>query len=55
MRKCSICGKDLPAFPALSRKDNKTEICSRCGLMEALSDYFSHLANAGSEAPAENK
>jgi len=24
---------------ALSRVDNKTEICSDCGLMEALEDY----------------
>jgi hypothetical protein len=24
---------------ALSRKDNKTEICSSCGVMEAIEDY----------------
>lgn len=26
---------------ALSRVDNKTEICSECGVLEALEDYFS--------------
>jgi RNA polymerase subunit RPABC4/transcription elongation factor Spt4 len=25
---------------ALSRVDNKTEICSDCGTMEALDDYY---------------
>jgi len=25
---------------ALSRTDNKTEICSQCGAEEALEDYF---------------
>jgi hypothetical protein len=30
------------AYPgALSRVDNKTEICSDCGTSEALEDYFS--------------
>lgn len=29
------------AYPgALSRVDNKTEICSDCGVEEALDDYF---------------
>lgn len=25
---------------AISRRDNKTEICSACGTMEALEDFF---------------
>jgi hypothetical protein len=30
------------AYPgAISRVDNKTEICSDCGTNEALEDYFS--------------
>lgn len=33
------------AYPgALSRKDNKTEICSECGVMEAIEDYISAKA-----------
>ena len=35
-RKCPLCGKTYPQPPALSRKDNKTEICPRCGIREAL-------------------
>lgn len=32
------------AYPgALSRKDNKTEICSECGVMESLDDYYGNL------------
>lgn len=26
-------------FPAISRRDNATEICSNCGVIEALTDY----------------
>ena len=35
-RKCPVCGKEYTAPPAMSRKDNKTEICPLCGLREAL-------------------
>ena len=27
-------------YPALSRKDNKTEICPRCGIKEAMEDFI---------------
>ena len=37
---CPICQKETNEFPALSRKDNKTEICSDCGTNEALADYY---------------
>lgn len=35
-KRCPICGKNYTGYPALSRKDNKTKICSECGLREAL-------------------
>lgn len=42
-KRCPICDGWIPnndspgAYPgALSRKDNKTEICSECGVMEAM-------------------
>ena len=43
-RKCTRCGKNYCGYPALSRKDNKTEICSECGIEEALKLFldFSH-------------
>lgn len=40
---CPLCEKELGEYPALSRKDNKTEICSNCGMLEALEDF--HKAN----------
>ena len=33
---CPECGKEYSSRPALSRKDNKTMICPKCGMMEAL-------------------
>lgn len=35
-KKCPLCGKEIKGYPALSRKDNKTEICSDCGVLEGL-------------------
>lgn len=46
---CPSCDGFIPsnenpgAYPgALSRKDNKTEICSACGMAEALADFMSN-------------
>lgn len=36
---CPSCKKFVYEYPAISRKDNKTEICSTCGTMEALNDF----------------
>lgn len=38
--RCPRCGQIYSGYPALSRRDNKTEICSQCGTEEALEDYF---------------
>ncbi len=38
-RVCPVCGQPLPKYPALSRRDNKTLICSDCGTREALADF----------------
>nr|WP_083628014.1 DUF4314 domain-containing protein [Hornefia porci] len=35
-RVCPVCGGSLTCHPALSRRDNKTEICPDCGTREAL-------------------
>jgi len=34
--KCARCGKTTDEYPALSRADNKTLLCSDCGTAEAL-------------------
>lgn len=36
---CPVCGGPVTAHPALSRKDNKTEVCPDCGIRQALSDF----------------
>lgn len=36
MRICPICGKEYGEYPAISRKDNETEICPDCGVIESL-------------------
>jgi hypothetical protein len=33
---CPLCDDQIGPLPALSRRDNRTYICSRCGLIEAL-------------------
>jgi Zn ribbon nucleic-acid-binding protein len=39
MAKCPKCGKRYAKGKgALSRRDNKTEICSDCGFREAIED-----------------
>lgn len=39
MAKCPRCGKRYQKGKgALSRRDNKTEICSQCGFNEAIED-----------------
>jgi len=36
---CPRCDGPLGKHPALSRRDNKTNICSDCGTAEAMEDY----------------
>lgn len=36
---CPKCNDYIRGYPALSRKDNKTEICSRCAILEAVEMY----------------
>ena len=37
---CPICGNEYTEHPAISRKDNITEICPACGTKEALGAFF---------------
>lgn len=40
---CPICKKELGQYPAISRKDNNTKICSECGTIEALKAWEESL------------
>jgi DNA-directed RNA polymerase subunit M/transcription elongation factor TFIIS len=37
--KCPRCRCRVRDFPAISRRDNKTEICDQCGQDEAMFDF----------------
>lgn len=39
---CSKCGLTIEGHAALSRTDNKTEICSFCGNKQALEIFIKH-------------
>ena len=42
-RECPICKRKYGRTTwSISRKDNKTEICCRCGLIEAFQDYLNY-------------
>jgi hypothetical protein len=45
IHKCPICNKSYRGIGALSRRDNKTEICSQCGVKEAMEDYVNSFKN----------
>jgi hypothetical protein len=36
---CPACQKEYTGFPAVSRTDNATSICSPCGESQALEGY----------------
>lgn len=40
MRICPKCRKEYDDYPAISRRDGKTEICPICGMNEALEDFL---------------
>ena len=42
VRECPTCKDWYKDYPALSRRDNKTEICPQCGTDEAMEDYINY-------------
>lgn len=36
---CASCGRAIIGYPAISRADNKTELCSNCGTLEAVESF----------------
>ena len=43
---CPKCGNCIQGHPALSRADNKTEICSNCGTLETLEVFEKYQGEA---------
>ncbi|WP_096187979.1 hypothetical protein [Evansella halocellulosilytica] len=48
-RNCPKCGNEYFAPPALSREDNKTDICSACGSWEAVGAYLQYIGASKDE------
>ena len=50
---CPMCNHSVTCYPATSRVDSVTEICSSCGNYEALRDFLWHrqLKEHEQEAP----
>ncbi|HJJ12542.1 MAG TPA: hypothetical protein OIM48_04485 [Clostridiaceae bacterium] len=46
---CPMCKKVYTGYPATSRKDNKTLICSECGMKEVQEPFESILNELGIE------
>jgi len=42
---CPRCKNKIIGYPAISRADNKTEICPECGQMEALEALWKWRSN----------
>jgi predicted RNA-binding Zn-ribbon protein involved in translation (DUF1610 family) len=40
---CPKCQEVFDEYPAISRRDNKTEICPRCGVEEAMEDFNNYM------------
>lgn len=48
---CPKCNKIYKERPAISRRDNMTEICPNCGISEALEDFYNNIkVNGGLNA-----
>lgn len=52
-KKCPKCGGPLGKRPALSRRDNKTDICSECGAREAIEDAEKIMKKCEEEAECQ--
>ena len=44
-RVCPLCGKQYSDYPAISRKDNRTKICTSCGQAEAWDAFMKYVAS----------
>lgn len=42
-KNCPSCGQDYAGYPAISRVDNTTNICSACGTAQALAALLDAL------------
>ena len=55
MERCPKCGELYEGYPAISRRDNKTKICSRCGAAEAMFDFAVYLSKRENKEDNDNE
>lgn len=53
IRTCPLCGRQYEDYPAISRTDNKTEICPECGMREALEAWFNERSKNNDSCEVE--
>lgn len=49
-KECPTCGQPIHGHPAISRADNRTEICSDCGTTEAIEAFVRMIPKREHEA-----
>jgi len=54
-RQCPKCGKRFTEYPAISRRNNTTEICSQCGRLEAIADMRTRTIEDPNERARETE
>ena len=42
-QKCKRCKQHFTGYPAICRVDNKTEICSNCGVEQAIEQFKAYF------------
>lgn len=53
---CPLCNEEIIGYPSLSRRDNKTNICNKCGMLQALEDFIKYQKeNGNNESKNNNK
>lgn len=54
LKSCPECGQEYAGYPSISRKDNRTAICSDCGIQEAKLAWIRHGFQADLTQPQQD-
>lgn len=46
IKRCPICKQEFVGSYVLSKRDNKTKICSQCAAKEALVEFYRDFYNS---------
>ena len=53
---CPLCSEEIIGYPSLSRRDNKTNICNKCGIIQAFEDFMKYQKeNVNNEKTNNNR